>query len=206
MITSFKDFFTMFTGLIEAVGTVDAITPTETGSRLSLQCPLAAELGLGDSLAVNGVCLTVAAMDGEALHFDLLHQTTDVTNLGDLSEGNRVNLERPLAFGGRLDGHLVSGHVDTVAKVIDNGQTGEDWVLTVALPAAQRPLIIDKGSIAINGVSLTVAHLADDRFSVHLIPHTVAVTNLGDLQTGSPVNLEMDMVGKFVLRNRQLMT
>ena len=194
----------MFTGLIEGVGTVDTLSKVPNGAHLAILSPLADELSLGDSIAVNGACLTAAGLSPNRVVFHLLHQTMRLTNLGELAPGHRVNLERPLVLGARLDGHLVSGHVDTTAPIIQATRTNDDFVLTITLPPAQQSLVIDKGSITVNGVSLTVASLQNDRFSVHLIPHTLQATNLGDLNPGAPVNLEMDMVGKFVLRAQSL--
>ena len=180
----------MFTGLIEATGGV-----SREGCVLRIEADLECEIG--DSIAVNGCCLTVAEMGQGTLAFHTLEQTLKVTNLG---AAEFANLERALCVGDRLGGHMVSGHIDCTSEILDIETRGEDHVITIALPAEFATLIIDKGSIAIDGISLTVAELLDDRFRVHIIPHSWAVTNLRGSQIGSRVNLEFDMVGKFVQR------
>jgi riboflavin synthase len=193
----------MFTGIIESLGTL--IERREDGDTavFVVATELAPEMAVGDSLAVNGVCLTVEEINGASrqLTFHLLAQTLKVTALGTLQTGDRLNLERAMQLQDRLGGHLVSGHVDCVSSVVDIFQHDKDHILQIALPADLRANVIDKGSIAVDGISLTVAELLDDSFKVHIIPHTWAVTRLHALAAGSPVNLEMDMVGKYVLRS-----
>jgi riboflavin synthase len=180
----------MFTGLIEATGAV-----SRNGCELRIASDLDCEIG--DSIAVNGCCLTVAEIGQGTRIFHTLEQTLRVTNLG---VAEFANLERALRVGDRLGGHMVSGHIDCTSEILAVETRGDDHVLTVALPAEFAALIIDKGSIAIDGISLTVAELLDDCFRVHIIPHSWDVTNLGRSQVGARVNLEFDMVGKFVQR------
>ena len=190
----------MFTGLIETVGRVRALEQRGDGARLYLQTPLAAELSLGESLAVNGCCLTVTALDERGLSFDLLGETLARTNLGSLAEGSRVNLERALRADGRFGGHFVQGHMDTAAVVLATEKKGEDLQLRIELPKAGARYLIEKGSIAVNGVSLTVAQLEENDFTLWIIPHTLRETNLGDLKPGDRVNLEYDMLAKYAER------
>jgi len=155
-------------------------------------------LALGESVAVSGVCLTVVDSASSALAFDLAEETLRVTTLGGLGAGDPVNLERPLRLDGRLGGHLVLGHVDGVGRVSGVRSEGDGTWVNVEVPARLRPLLIPKGSVAVDGVSLTVAALEEDAFAVALIPHTLAVTTLGQRRGGDPVNLEMDVIGKYV--------
>jgi riboflavin synthase len=155
-------------------------------------------LAPGESIAVSGVCLTVVDVAPGRIAFDLAEETLRVTTLGGLGEGDPVNLERPLRLDGRLGGHLVLGHVDAVGQVTAVWPEGDGARLDVAVPARLRPFLIPKGSVAIDGVSLTVAALEEDAFGVALIPHTLAVTTLGQRRRGDPVNLEMDVIGKYV--------
>jgi riboflavin synthase len=193
----------MFTGLIEAVGEVTARTATTGGQRISIRSPLSAEVGLGDSVAVNGVCLTVVKTDA-AFHADVGPETLRVTTLGSLETGALVNLERPLRGDGRLGGHFVQGHVDAVGR-IENLRTASDfhW-LTVSFPTELGPFLVLKGSIAVDGISLTVAGLRLDRFDVQLVPFTLEHTNLKRARIGDNVNLECDMIGKYVARAAEL--
>ncbi len=191
----------MFTGLVETTGILRNFTDTPSGRHLHVEAPaLAAAVSLGDSIATNGCCLTVAALAPPLLRFDLLAETLRATNLGRLAPGSRVNLERSLAANGRLGGHFVQGHIDCTATVLAANATGPDLGLTFELPAAYARYIVAKGSIAINGVSLTVAHLEADRFTVWIIPHTRAETNLGDLRPDDQVNLEFDLLAKYAER------
>ena len=190
----------MFTGLIEAVGTVCSLEERGDAARLILETPLARELSLGESLAVNGCCLTVTSKGEESVSFDLLGETLSRTNLGMLKPGSRVNLERALRADGRFGGHFVQGHIDTTAEVIATEHKGADLNLVIALSSAGSRYFVEKGSIAINGVSLTVASLAPDSFGLWIIPHTLQETNLGDLKPGSRVNLEYDMLAKYAER------
>jgi riboflavin synthase alpha subunit len=190
----------MFTGLVEALGRVGAVETAGQGRRLRVAAPEdpAWQLALGESVAVNGVCLTVVEAGAGRLAFDLAEETLRVTTLGELRTGDPVNLERPLRFDGRLGGHLVLGHVDGIGRVTAVRPEGEGARLEVEVPPGLRPLLIPKGSVAVDGVSLTVAGLADTAFAVALIPHTLEVTTLGQRRPGDPVNLEMDVIGKYV--------
>jgi riboflavin synthase len=190
----------MFTGLVEAVGIVRSLEKRGEAARLTLESPLSGELSLGESLAVNGCCLTVTSQNGNSASFDLLVETIDRTNLGTLSPGARVNLERALRADGRFGGHFVQGHIDTTAGVISAERNGVDLNLVIAIPEGGGRYLIEKGSIAVNGVSLTVASLAGDRFGLWIIPHTLQETNLGDLGPGDRVNLEFDMLAKYAER------
>lgn len=190
----------MFTGLVEAIGSVRALEGRGDASRLILETLLAPELSLGESLAVNGCCLTVTSKEEGVVSFDLLGETLARTNLGALAAGSRVNLERALRADGRFGGHFVQGHVDTTAEVISAEKTGEDLNLVIFLPTAGARYLIEKGSIAVNGVSLTVASLGADHFGLWIIPHTLLETNLGDLKPGDRVNLEYDMLAKYAER------
>jgi len=190
----------MFTGLVESIGRVRSLDRRGDAARLTLETPLAAVLSLGESLAVNGCCLTVTSTDGDSACFDLLGETLARTNLGGLAPGARVNLERALRADGRFGGHFVQGHIDTTTEVLSAETKGEDLNLIITLPEAGARYLIEKGSIAVNGVSLTVASLGEDRFGLWIIPHTLQETNLGDLRAGSPVNLEYDMLAKYAER------
>jgi riboflavin synthase len=191
----------MFTGIVEALGHVGKMDPgARGGRRLTLAVPdeTGWRLGPGESVAVSGACLTVVDAGPGRLGFDLAEETLRVTTLGGLVAGDPVNLERPLRLDGRLGGHLVLGHVDGVGEVTLVRPDGDGARLEVAVPAGLRPLLISKGSVTIDGVSLTVAALGADAFAVALIPHTLAVTTLGRRRPGDAVNLEMDVIGKYV--------
>jgi riboflavin synthase len=191
----------MFTGIVELLGRVAAWTSSPGGDRRLLVAGAddqAWPLGVGESVAVNGVCLTVVAREADRLAFDLAEETRRVTTLGELSPGDPVNLERPLRLDGRLGGHLVLGHVDAVGRVSTVTPEGAGRRLTVDVPADLRPLLVPKGSVTVDGVSLTVAGLSTASFAVALVPHTLAVTTLGVRGPGSRVNLEMDVIGKYV--------
>lgn len=189
----------MFTGLVEKTGILRDFTDTPEGRRLHIATS-ELEVALGESVAVNGCCLTVAEILPDALRFDLLGETLARTNLGDLAPGSRVNLERALAANARLGGHFVQGHIDDATRVLAVREQGPDLGLTFELPEKFARYVIAKGSIAINGVSLTVATLEANRFGVWIIPHTRAETNLGDLRVGDRVNLEFDVLAKYVER------
>jgi riboflavin synthase alpha subunit len=194
----------MFTGLVEAVGELVDRTPTSGGVRLRVASALADELSPGDSLAVNGVCLTVVlAADGQ-IHADAGPETLRVTTLGGLARGGLVNLERPLRADSRLGGHFVQGHVDAMGTIEGLRAEADFYWLTVAFPANLAPFIVHKGSIAVDGISLTAATLAQDRFDVQVVPYTMTHTNLGRAQRGDRVNLECDMIGKYVVRAAEL--
>jgi riboflavin synthase len=191
----------MFTGLVEEMGSLVALHRSFAGARLTLRAPLVAtDVRLGDSVAVNGCCLTVTARDGDTLIFDLLAETLARTNLGQLAPGAPVNLERALAAQARLGGHFVQGHIDTTSRVLGFEQIGADWRLEIALPTEFARYVAFKGSIAIDGISLTVAEVREASFVVWIIPHTLAATNLKTTKTGDLVNLEFDLLAKYVER------
>jgi len=190
----------MFTGLIEDVGRVTAREQMPGGVRLRIATALAADLSAGDSISHNGVCLTVvAAGDGE-IATEVSPETLRVTSLGALEPGGLVNLERPLRADSRLGGHFVLGHVDATGEVRAVVQEGEFYRIAIAYPPALAPLLIPKGSVAVDGISLTVAALGEASFDVQIIPFTWEHTNLRAVRPGSPVNLEADVLGKYVLR------
>src|SRR5262252_636023 len=194
----------MFTGLIEGVGQLAERTPTSGGIRLRIIAPMASELSPGDSLAVNGVCLTVIFAERGEIHADVGPETVRVTTLGGIAPGTALNLERPLRADQRFGGHFVQGHVDAVGYVEELRRESEFHWLTVSFPAALAPLIVPKGSIAVDGISLTVAGLGVDRFDIMVIPFTMQRTNLGHITLRDRVNLECDMVGKYVVRAAEL--
>jgi riboflavin synthase len=195
----------MFTGLIEAVGHVDEVTRTATGLRIGVRTELAAELADGESVSVNGVCLTVAGRSGGVFAADIGPETARVTTLGGLQPGHPVNLERALRADGRFGGHFVQGHVDGLGTVLERRAEGDAHWLKVGYSASLASYLVTKGSVAVEGVSLTVAALADDHFDVMIIPFTWSHTSLGSLQMGAKVNLECDVVGKYVARAVQLL-
>jgi riboflavin synthase len=194
----------MFTGLIEAVGEVVERKPTSGGFRLRIATPLARELAPGDSLAVNGVCLTVILARDNEVHADVGPETARVTTLGSLPHGGRVNLERPLRADSRFGGHFVQGHVDAVGYIEELRAEADFHWMTVSFPPHVTPYIVHKGSIAVDGISLTVAGLGTDRFDIMIVPFTMSHTNLGAAQIRDRVNLECDMVGKYVVRAAEL--
>jgi riboflavin synthase len=194
----------MFTGLIEALGEVVEVKPTPAGLRLRLTTPIAAELSPGDSISVDGVCLTVVAADSDGVHADISPETARVSALGSLKRGAVVNLERPLRADARLGGHFVQGHVDATGAIEDIRQDGDSYWVTVRFPPLLAPYIVRKGSIAVNGISLTVAGVDDRHFDVQIIPFTWEHTNLRGLKKGDLVNLECDILGKYVVRVAEL--
>jgi len=194
----------MFTGLDEAVGEVVERHTSSGGARLRIESPLAAELTPGDSVAVNGVCLTATSIEGTAFRADVGPETLRVTTLGRISQGTRVNLERPLRADGRFGGHFVQGHVDGVGRIEDWRAEADFHWLTISFPSDLAPYIVPKGSIAIDGISLTVARLADDRLDIMIVPFTIEHTNLKAAQNRDAVNIECDMVGKYVARAVEL--
>ncbi len=190
----------MFTGIVERVGALAEVKPMAGGYRVRIATDLAAETEPGDSLAVNGVCLTaIVAADGE-VHADVGPETARITTLGAVARGQRVNLERPVRADARLGGHFVLGHVDGMGTVEDLRPDGESLWITIGYPAALAALFIRKGSVAVDGVSLTIAGLDAQRFDVMIVPYTRAHTTLGALTRGDRVNLECDVLGKYVLR------
>jgi len=192
----------VFTGIIEEIGTVREVHRVESGVRMRIDAHVVLDdVHLGDSIAVNGVCLTATELALDSVTVDAVPETLERSNLGGLVVGDVVNLERPMRVDGRLDGHIVQGHVDGVGRVVRAGPTDNGGVVVEVRPAA--PLlryIVEKGSITIDGVSLTVASLTGDTFSVALIPHTLEVTNLGKLGPDAEVNLEVDVIAKYVER------
>lgn len=190
----------MFTGIVEALGTLVEVKPIAGGYRLRVETTLASELAIGESLAVNGVCLTVILTDGDEVHADVGPETARVTNLGALQRGQRVNLERSMRLDGRLGGHFVLGHVDGVGIVDDVRPNSDSHWMTVSFPPALAALFVRKGSVTVEGVSLTVAGLGDRQFDVQVIPYTWQHTTLNTLRAGDKVNLECDMIGKYIVR------
>jgi riboflavin synthase len=189
----------MFTGLVEALATVVRLEPRPPGLRLWIDAgAIAEEAAVGDSIALNGCCLTVVARQATELAFDAGPETLSRTNLGRLAAGSQVNLERSLALGDRLGGHLVTGHVDAVGT-LERRLDQADWAtLWFAVPGELTRQMASKGSVAVDGVSLTLVEVASERFSVALIPHTLAVTTLGGLRPGDAVNIETDLLAKYV--------
>ncbi len=189
----------MFTGLVETTGTLRARDRRGPGYRLAVQSALQG-LQVGDSVAVNGACLTVTAASGGSFDADLSLETADLTNLGRLGLGSAVNLERALQLGSRLDGHLVSGHVDGLARVESSGAVGEALRVSLRYPLKLGPYLAEKGSVALDGVSLTVNAVAESTFEVMLVPHTRAATNLDRIVPGREMNLEVDLLARYVVR------
>ena len=194
----------MFTGLIEAIGEVQEVTPTPAGFRLRVTTAIAPDLVAGDSLAVNGVCLTAVSSDASGIHADISPETLRVTALGLLRRGALVNLERPLRADARLGGHFVQGHVDATGTIDDIRPDGDSHRLTIRFPAVLAPYIVSKGSITVNGISLTVAGVDDRHFDAQIIPYTWEHTNLHLAKAGDVVNLESDILGKYVVRVAEL--
>ena len=195
----------MFTGIVEELGTVETLERQSDAVRLTVRATTALEdSGLGDSIAVNGCCLTVAERTEETWTADVMAETLAKSGLGSLAAGDRVNLERAVTAGTRLGGHLVQGHVDAVGQVVRR-EPGEHWdVVTISLPGELAPYVVDKGSITVDGVSLTVVEAGTDRFTVSLIPETLRRTTLGWRAPGDSVNLEVDVIGKYVARQLAL--
>ncbi|MFF8833062.1 riboflavin synthase [Streptomyces sp. NPDC015131] len=191
----------MFTGIVEELGEVTAVEDLGDSSRFRLRGPLVAEDAKhGDSIAVNGVCLTVVETSGGEFTADVMAETLNRSSLGALTTGSRVNLERPMAVGDRLGGHIVQGHVDGTGTLLARTPS-ENWeIVTVSLPAPLRRYVVEKGSITVDGVSLTVVEAADEYFTISLIPTTLALTTLGIKEPGDPVNLEVDVIAKYVER------
>jgi len=191
----------MFTGLIEEVGTVVALRANGGAKRLEIAASqLAGEIRVGDSVAIDGCCLTVAFRDGHRLTFDVLQESLDRTNLKSLQPESRVNLELALAAGARLGGHFVQGHVDCATTILELDETRMDLRLEIELPPEFAQYVAHKGSIAVNGISLTVADVSPKTFAVWIIPHTRAQTNLATAKSGDLVNLEFDLLAKYVER------
>ena len=188
----------MFTGLVEAIGTVLSLESKGEQARLTLEIPFAAELALGDSVAINGCCLTVADLAPDGVAFDLLAQTLRVTSLGGLAAGSIVNLERAMMVGDRFGGHFVQGHVDSTGKITRLEAIGQDHIVGVSLPPEIHRLCIDKGSLTLDGISLTIAELTPDGAVFWITPHTWEQTHLHAAAIGQAMNLETDMLAKYV--------
>ena len=190
----------MFTGLVESTGRIRAMENRGEQARLVVEIPFAAELEEGESVAVNGVCLTAVEHDAASACFDVLRQTLAVTSLGALVEGSQVNLERALRAGDRFGGHFVQGHVDGTGIIEQLEPSGQDHRLAIRLPADLTRFCIDKGSLCIDGISLTIAEISDDLATFWIIPHTYERTNLRQRRTGDRVNLEADVIAKHVAK------
>lgn len=189
----------MFTGLIETIGVAEKINKRDKGARLSVKRPsFYTELRIGESISVNGVCLTIVNLEGQSIVFDVMQETLERSNIGSLKNGDSVNLERAMKAGDRLGGHFVTGHIDYNAPIKALAPKGDDTVLTVFLPKEYRVHVVPKGSVALDGVSLTVGEVSIDSFAVYLIPHTLEHTTLGLKTKGSIVNVETDVLAKYV--------
>ena len=189
----------MFTGIVEETGSVMSFHPEAEAWELVIAADkIREDAALGDSIAINGCCLTIARQNGGRLHFDVLEETRRLTNFNAFRAGSLVNLERSLRFGGKVSGHFVTGHIDTTGEVVAFEPRGKDHYLRVRVPAGGMRYVVLKGSIAIDGISLTIAEVADNEFSVWLIPHTMLATNLHSRRVGDAVNLEFDLLGKHV--------
>lgn len=191
----------MFTGLIEEMAEAVSLRRQPGGAVLAIRAKEAAEgAAIGDSIAVNGACLTVTEKKGRDLSFDLSEETLRSTTLGGLRPGERVNIERSLRADGRLGGHFVTGHVDAVGKIRSKARIGETFKVEIGAPAVVMGLLVEKGSVAVDGISLTVVEVLRESFTVFVIPHTAEVTTIGAREPGDPVNLEADIIGKYVMR------
>lgn len=192
---------TMFTGIIRHLGKIAHIEQLSDGAtQFEIVSELASEISEGDSVAVNGACLTAIEIQDDRWVIRLMQETLEKTSLGDVREGGSVNLERSLAVGEHLDGHFVMGHVDGVVEIVKIDEAGGDRVFTFSLPSPLAPYLIPKGSVCLNGVSLTVVDVFDDSFTVSMMPYTLEHTTFGSLSSGAAVNIEVDMLGKYVLR------
>jgi len=191
----------VFTGIVEELGEVTAVEELDDASRFRLRGPVVTEGAKhGDSIAVNGVCLTVVDLGDDEFTADVMAETLERSSLGALAAGSRVNLERPMALGGRLGGHIVQGHVDGTGTIVER-TVSENWeIVKISLPAGLTRYVVEKGSITVDGVSLTVVEAGPDYFTISLIPTTLALTTLGIKKAGDPVNLEVDVLAKYVER------
>lgn len=190
----------MFTGIVELIGEVSSVDEQDSGLRLVVRAAGLGDLPPGASISVNGVCLTVVEAAVDEVTVDVIPETLQRTTLSDVVSGVRVNLERPMPANGRFDGHIVQGHIDGVGVVMSIVSDSGGTVMTIATPGSLRPYLVEKGSVTVDGVSLTVAGMTDDGFDVALIPHTLEVTTLGLLKPGDTVNLEVDVLAKYVER------
>ena len=194
----------MFTGIVEGIGSLAEVKAAGGGFRMRIQTPVASAMKVGDSLAVNGVCLTAILIEGEYVIADVGPETARVTTFAALQQGQDVNLERPMRGDGRVDGHFVLGHVDGVGVIEEIRTEGDSHWLTIGFQPALAPYFIRKGSVAVDGVSLTIAGLGERQFEVMVIPYTWEHTSLKSLKTGDRVNLECDMIGKYIVRMMEL--
>lgn len=190
----------MFTGIIETLGTVTTIEKDRTNVHFTIESPISGELKIDQSVSHNGACLTVVGLGAGSHRVTAVEETLRRTNLGQWTAGTFVNLERCLPMGGRLDGHIVQGHVDAVAECVEVAETGGSWRFTFRYQPTPEHLLVDKGSVCLNGVSLTVVNPHDDLFSVAIIPYTWEHTNFKTLRPGDPVNIEFDILGKYISR------
>ena len=191
----------MFTGIIEGQGTITEIIPTGQGKRLTLDADFVLDqTKIGDSISINGACLTVVAIDVKRFKVDISPETLTRTTLGRAKIGNRVNLERALRLSGRIDGHLVSGHIDGMGTIKHKITTGNAIIFTIEVPESLSRYMIKKGSVAVDGISLTINSCSRNSFEVSIIPHTAKLTTIGFNKIGDPVNIETDMIGKYVER------
>lgn len=193
----------MFTGIIETVATVAEVLPDGSNVHLVIASPIAAELKVDQSVAHNGVCLTVVAIDNDRYRVTAVAETLSKTNIGSLRAGDPVNIERALKLGDRLDGHFVQGHVDATAECVERTALSGSWLFRFRFPKEFAPLVIEKGSICINGVSLTAFNAGIDELTVTIIPYTYQHTNFSHIAAGSIVNMEFDVLGKYLLRSNQ---
>lgn len=191
----------MFTGIIVEKGEIVSLRKKQSGAYLTIKdTAIAKDAATGDSIAINGVCLTVVGIEGDMLSFDLSDETLRSTNLGQLKPGDTVNLEPSLRPDGKLGGHFVTGHIDAVGMIKSKTVAGDAFKVVIAAPAKVTGLIVEKGSIAVDGISLTVVDVSDDTFSIVIIPHTAKVTTMGSKAVGDTVNLESDIIGKYVAK------
>ncbi|MGB1449017.1 MAG: riboflavin synthase [Flavobacteriaceae bacterium] len=194
----------MFTGIIEDFGTIKQLKKEEENIHISLESALTPELKIDQSVAHNGVCLTVVKIEGTVYTVTAIKETIDKTNLGEWQVGDKVNLERAMKLGARLDGHIVQGHVDQIGKCTGVKEEGGSWVYDFEYDPAQKNITIEKGSITVNGTSLTVVNSGRNTFSVAIIPYTYEHTNFHTFKEGTLVNLEFDVVGKYITKMQQL--
>lgn len=190
----------MFTGIIEAAGEITKIEQEGTNFHISVRSPITHELKIDQSLAHDGVCLTVVAIEGDVYTVTAIHETMIKTRLGDWKVGHTVNLERAMQAGARLDGHIVQGHVDGVGECLDVKEVDGSWYYTFRYEVTPEHILVDKGSVCVNGISLTVVEPVADTFKVAIIPYTYEHTNFSDLQAGDKINLEFDIIGKYIAK------
>ena len=196
----------MFTGIVESLGKIKRVEKAGTNLSFWISSPLTNELKVDQSLSHNGVCLTVEAISGDLFRVSAVEETLKKSDLTTWTEGTTVNLERAMVLGGRLDGHLVQGHVDTTATCIERSDRDGSWLFRFRFPGHFAHLVIDKGSVAVNGISLTVFDVTNNEFSVTIIPYTFSNTGIRDIETGMMVNIEFDMLGKYITRWKELET